>query len=460
MKHPSSKTLTNVNGKTKPIFNSTLLSDKGRQVLIITYYWPPSGGAGVQRWVKFTKYLRDFGWEPIIYTPENPEFPSTDHSFEKDIPADVEIVRTKIWEPYDIYRLITGKKNEKIAAGFISENKKQGLKDKLSIWIRGNFLIPDPRRFWIRPSVRFLNQYLKQHPVDAIITTGPPHSMHMIGLGLKQKNKNLKWIADFRDPWTNIDFYEDLNLTYFADKIHHYYEQKVVQSADAVLVVSKGMEQEFNELKPRNLHVIPNGYDTADTDNMEYSLDAKFTISHIGTLNAARNPKTLWKALSALIQEDAQFKKDLQIKLVGKVDFSVLEDIQQLGLTDNLLKIDYIPHQEAIAKQKSSQLLLLLINNSGNAAGILTGKFFEYLAAKRPILGFGPSDGDAAEVLNATGAGVMVDFDDVENAKGKILTYYAQYKNNTLMINSTSIEQYSRKSLTGELAELLNKLIE
>lgn len=456
MKHPSNKTLTKVSDETKPVLDSTLRGDKDRRVLIITYYWPPSGGAGVQRWVKFTKYLRDFGWEPIIYTPKNPEFPSTDHSFEKDIPANVEIIRTKIWEPYDIYRLLTGKKNEKIAAGFISENKKQGLKDKLSIWIRGNFLIPDPRKFWIRPSVKFLNQYLNQHPVDAIITTGPPHSMHMIGLGLKQKNKNLKWIADFRDPWTNIDFYKDLNLTYFADKIHHKYERKVVQSADAVLVVSKGMEQEFKELNPRNLHVIPNGYDTADTDNMEYTLDLRFTISHIGTLNAARNPKTLWKALSALIQEDAQFKKDLQIQLVGKVDFSVMEDIQQLGLTDNLLKIDYIPHQEAIAKQKSSQLLLLLINNSGNAAGILTGKFFEYLAAKRPILGFGPSDGDAAEVLNTTGAGVMVDFDDVEKAKAKILAYYAQYKNNTLTINSTSIEQYSRKSLTGELVEVLN----
>ena len=460
MKHSSNQSSKNKNDNIKTVLNPTLGGDKGGRVLIITYYWPPSGGAGVQRWVKFTKYLRDFGWEPIIYTPENPEFPSTDHSFEKDIPANVEVIRTKIWEPYDIYRLVTGKKNEKIAAGFISENKKQGFKDKLSIWIRGNFLIPDPRRFWIRPSVKFLNQYLNQHPVDAIITTGPPHSMHMIGLGLKQKNKNLKWIADFRDPWTNIDFYKDLNLTFIADKIHHYQERKVVQSADAVLVVSKGMEQEFKELKPRNLHVIPNGYDTADTDNLEFPLDEKFTISHIGTLNAARNPKTLWKALSLLMHENDSFKKDLQIQLVGKVDFSVLEDIQQLGMNDNLLKIDYIPHQEAIQKQKSSQLLLLLINNSGNAAGILTGKFFEYLAAKRPIIGFGPSNGDAAEVLNATGAGVMVDFDDVENASAKILAYYAQYKNKTLIVNSTSIEQYSRKSLTGELVEVLNKLIE
>lgn len=453
--------LTNENENTEPVLNPNLGGNKGeRKVLIISYYWPPSGGAGVQRWVKFTKYLREFGWEPIIYTPENPEFPSIDHSFEKDIPTDVQVIKTKIWEPYNLYRLATGKKDEKINAGFISENKKQGFKDKLSIWIRGNFLIPDPRRFWIRPSVKFLQQYLQQNPVDAIITTGPPHSMHMIGLGLKQKNNNLKWIADFRDPWTNIDFYKELNLTFISDKIHHYFEQKVVHSADAVLVVSKGMEQEFRELKPKYLQVIPNGYDDADTNQLEYKLDEKFTISHIGTLNAARNPKTLWKALSVLIKEDTQFKEDLQIQLVGKVDFSVLEDIKHFGLNDNLLKIDYIPHQEAIAKQKSSLLLLLLINNSGNAAGILTGKFFEYLAAKRPILGFGPSDGDAAEVLNATGAGVMVDFEDVESAKANVLAYYTQYQNKTLTIDSKSIEQYSRKSLTGELAKVLDKLLD
>lgn len=453
--------LTIENESTKPILNSTHREDKGRRkVLIISYYWPPSGGAGVQRWVKFTKYLRDFGWEPIIYTPENPEFPSIDHSFEKDIPADVRVIKKKIWEPYNIYRIATGKKNEKINAGFISENKKQGFKDKLSIWIRGNFLIPDPRRFWIRPSVKFLHQYLQQHPVDAIITTGPPHSMHMIGLGLKQKNNNLKWIADFRDPWTNIDFYKELNLSFISDKIHHYYEQKVVHSVDAMLVVSKGMEQEFKEMNPRFLQVIQNGYDDADTDNLECTLDAKFTISHIGTLNAARNPKTLWKALSALTQEDDKFKNDLVIQLIGKVDFSVIEDIQYFGLTDNLIKIDYIPHQQAIEKQKSSQLLLLLINNSGNAAGILTGKFFEYLAAKRPILGFGPSGGDAAEVLNETGAGVMIDFDDVENSKVRIASFYQQYQNNSLRIDSKSIEQYSRKSLTGELAKVLNNLID
>lgn len=429
-----------------------------KKVLIVTYYWIPSGGAGVQRWVKFTKYLRDFGWEPIIYTPENPEYPSIDHSFEKDIPSDITVLKTPIWEPYNVYRNLTGKKNEAINAGFISENKKQGWKDKLSIWIRGNFLIPDPRRFWIKPSVHYLKDYIQKNPVDAVITTGPPHSMHLIGLGLKKNFPILPWVADFRDPWTNIDFYKDLNLTWAADKIHHWFEKKIVQTADQVVVVSAGMKQEYDLLSPNKLDVISNGYDEIDDRKLSVQLDEKFTISHIGTLNAARNPQTLWKVLSEICTENIDFKSDLQIQLVGKVDFSVLEDVRNSGLQDQLLKIDYLSHSEAIAKQQSSQVLLLLINNSGNAKGILTGKFYEYLAAKRPILGVGPTDGDAAEVLRETGGGVMIDFQNEKTTKQLVLDYYKLYKSNSLTVQTESVEKYSRRSLTGQLTTLLNSL--
>jgi glycosyltransferase involved in cell wall biosynthesis len=429
-----------------------------KKVLIITYYWIPSGGAGVQRWVKFAKYLRDFGWEPIIYTPENPEFPSIDNSFEKDISSDIQVIKTKIWEPYNVYRNLMGKKDQPINAGFISENKKQGWKDKLSIWIRGNFLIPDPRRFWIKPSIKFLTDYLKKNPVDAVITTGPPHSMHMIGLGLKKKFFAIPWVADFRDPWTNIDFYKDLKLNVISDKIQHSKEKKVVTTADLVMVVSNGMKEEFKTLKPKNIQVIPNGYDDSDIQNVNVALDKKFTISHIGTLNSARNPQTLWKVLSQICAEDAEFKADLQIQLVGKVDFSVLEDIKQSDLTENLQKIDYLSHSEAIATQQSSQVLLLLINNTGNAKGILTGKFYEYLAAKRPILAVGPTDGDAAAVLNETGAGVMVGFKEEKATEQAILDFYNRYKSGNLQFEPNSVELFSRRSLTGELSKLLNSL--
>ena len=430
-----------------------------KKVLIVTYYWFPSGGAGVQRWLKFTKYLRDFGWEPIIYTPENPEFPSIDKSFEKDLPEGLTVIKTPIWEPYNVYRKLTSKKkNEPINAAFISENKKQGWKEKLSIWIRGNFLIPDPRRFWIKPSVKYLTEYLKENPVDAIITTGPPHSMHLIGLGVKKNLPDLPWIADFRDPWTNIDFYKELNLTWLADKIHRRLETKVVQRADSMVTVSEGWMREFELMKPKRIQVISNGYDESDVKQVAVQLDEKFSISHIGTLNTARNPQTVWKVLSKICANNPGFKADLQIQLVGKVDFSVLESIREHNLQDSLNKIDYLSHSEAIAKQQSSQLLLLLINQSPNANGILTGKFYEYLASKRPILAIGPTDGDAARVLNDTGAGTMVGFSDEMATEKAILDYYTRYKSNTLVVQTESVEKFSRRSLTGELAILLNSL--
>lgn len=429
-----------------------------KKVLIITYYWIPSGGAGVQRWVKFCKYLRETGWEPIIYTPSNPEYPSHDNSFERDIPQGVQVIKTPIWEPYNIYRFLTGKRGQKIQAGFISENKKQSWIDKLSIRIRGNVLIPDPRVFWVRPSVNFLGRFLREHPVDAVVTTGPPHSMHLIGRKLKQLFPHLPWLADFRDPWTNIDFYSELGLTRCADTLHHRLEKSVVQRVDAVVVVSSGMLQEFSLLQPQRLQLIPNGFDEEDVAVTNIQTDDVFSISHIGTLNAARNPAVLWKALSQLCYEDAQFSADLRIQLIGKVDFSVMESLQSHQLLKHTLKVDYVPHNEAIVKQKSSQVLLLLINQTANAKGILTGKFFEYLASGRPVLGIGPADGDAANILKQTGVGVMVDYHDVETAKTEIRNWYALYRAGQLKLISTNIERYTRRKLTYELSNILNQI--
>lgn len=428
------------------------------KVLIITYYWPPSGGAGVQRWVKFVKYLRDFGWEPVVYIPENPEYPSLDTTFEKDLPEGLEVIKKTIWEPYSFYRKFTGKGNQPINAGFISETESKGWKDRLAIRIRGNLLIPDPRRFWIRPSVRFLSAYLRQNPVQAVVTTGPPHSMHRIGYWLKKVFPDLPWVADFRDPWTNIDFYHELGLTPIANAIHHRMERQVVQSADAVVVVSGGMMDEFNQLNPKRLVMIPNGYDTTDVKITDAALDKAFTISHIGTMNAARNPEVIWKALKQLCDENIFFKKDLKIQLIGKVDYSVLESLNFYDLEDKAVKTDYLPHDQAIKHQQSSQVLLLIINNTPNAKGILTGKFFEYIASGRPVLGVGPSDGDAAAILNDTKAGQMVDFGDVATAVKVLKEWYAMYQEKRLTVETSAVEKYSRRSLTESLAMLLDTL--
>lgn len=429
-----------------------------KKVLIITYYWPPSGGAGVQRWVKFTKYLREFGWEPVIYAPENPEYPSLDHSFEKDVPEGVQVIKRTIWEPYNIYRNLTGKRGEVIPAGFMTENKKAGWKERLSIAIRGNFLIPDPRRFWIGPSVKYLTKFLKENDINNIITTGPPHSMHMIGLGLKKAIPDLKWIADFRDPWTKIDFYQDLKLTFLADKIHHSMEKSVLRNADAVTVVTGGVLEDYALLNPKRIELIPNGYDAEDLPEVKPVPDKEFTISHIGSMNPARNPKTLWKALSVLADEIPEFRKDLRIQLIGKVDFQVNDSVAEAGLAENLVRVDYIPHKEAIYRQSSSQVLLLMINRSAASPTILPGKLFEYMASGRPILGIGPDKGNASDILRETESGYMVDFDDLDKMINVVRGYYLKYKIGNLATDTGAITKYSRKSLTGEMAALLNSL--
>jgi len=431
-----------------------------KKALILTYYWPPSGGAGVQRWLKFVKYLRQFGWEPVVYTPLNPEFPEHDESLYRDIPENITILKTPISEPYSAYKRFIGQKKEvKINAGFLSENKKKRFTENLAVWIRGNFFIPDARKFWIKPSVNYLSDYLKKHPVDVIISTGPPHSLHLIALRLSRKF-SLPWLADFRDPWTNIDFYHDLMLTRRSDRKHHRLEREVLQNASAVTVISRSMAEDFNNLFPRNYEVITNGYDTDDVElKQEIHRDEKFSIAHIGTMAKSRNPLMLWKVLSELVKDEPGFVHDLEIKLVGKADFSVWDALDEASLRPLVSKVDYLPHSEVTRMQQKSQVLLLLINDTPNAKSILTCKFFEYLAASRPILCIGPVDGDAARILKETHSGLISGFEDQQQLKQNILAFYREYKKGNLVSESQNIEHYSRKALTGRLSEVLDTLI-
>lgn len=428
----------------------------GRKVLIITYYWPPSGGAGVQRWLKFVKYLRNFGWEPVVYTPENPEYPAIDNSLLKDIPQGIEIVRTPIWEPYSFYKKLVGaKKTERINAGFLSEKKRPGLAERFSIWLRGNFFIPDARKFWIKPSIKFLVKYLKQHPVDAIVSTGPPHSMHMIALGVK-KRTGLPWLADFRDPWTNIDFYHELMLSSWADRKHHKQEMSVLKKADEVVVISNSMKTDFLKLLKRDYSVITNGYDQDDIAGVDARIDERFSVAHIGTMVKTRNPLLLWEVLSEEISKDTDFANELEIKLVGSVDYSVTESIEAAGLGNYVNKISYVPHNEVVKIQQQSQVLLLLINDTPNAKVILPGKFFEYMAARRPILCIGPRDGDAAEVILETNAGYVSEKDDKESIRKAINELYSRFRTGKNIVDSKGIARFSRESLTGRMAECLS----
>lgn len=429
------------------------------KVLIITYYWPPSGGAGVQRWLKTVKYLRQYGWEPVIYTPLNPESPSLDDSLLKDIPEGIEVIRRQIWEPYLLYKRFVGlKKNDRINAGFLSEKKKAGIAETVSVWLRGNLFIPDARKFWIKPSIRFLTSYLKKHRVDAIVSTGPPHSMHLIAMELNRR-LSIPWLADFRDPWTEIDFYQDLKLSNYADAKHRRLEKKVLRSASSISVVSKSMAEGFRNIVDREYCVIPNGYDQDDfIQTSPIQPDSHFSLAHIGSLVPTRNPQLLWKVLSELANSNPGFSAFLEIKLVGKVDHSVLDNLDKFGLTRNLRKIDYLAHDKVLAEMQKSQVLLLLINQTQNSRGILTGKIFEYLASGRPILCIGPGDGDAAEVISQSGAGTTVEFNDEKRLRAEIERLYKAFRNNEPGRIASSTEAYSRKQLTAKIAEILSGL--
>jgi glycosyltransferase involved in cell wall biosynthesis len=434
-----------------------------KKVLILTYYWPPSGGAGVQRWLKFTKYLKTYGWEPIIYTAENGEMPVVDMSLLKDVPAELTILKTPIWEPYQLYKRFIGrKKDDKINASFLSENKKAGLSEKISIWIRGNFFIPDARKFWIKPSINYLNNYIVKNNIEYIISSGPPHSMHLIALGLKNKFTSLKWVADFRDPWTNIDFYDKLMLTKRSNIKHHSQELKVLTNADIILSIGKGMSDEFLNIYQKsggkNLNkfkVISNGFDTDDIKTNDIVKDKKFSIAHIGTLVKDRNPIVLWKVLKKLTDTRDDFRSQLEIKLVGKVDIFVKEQLENYGLIKFVKKIEYLPHSEVIIEQQKSKVLLLLINNTKNAKDILTGKFFEYMASGSPILAIGPIDGELADIIKQTQTGLISNFEDEITLEKNILNLFV---NQSIQTNGEEVIKYSREELTKKLCELLNEL--
>lgn len=424
-----------------------------KKVLIISYYWPPAGGSGVQRWVKMSKYFSEQNWEPIILCPKNPEYPILDTSFIEEV-KDIKVIQTKIWEPSRFLKKIGAKSAANLSSGFVTE--KRSWKNDWAIFLRGNFFIPDARKFWIKPSVSFLKRYLHQNPVDAIISSGPPHSCHLIALPIS-KYFNIPWIADFRDPWTNIDFYTDLKLTKWADKKHHKLEKEVVTNADCVLVVGNTMKDEMLELNAKKVLVVANGFDY-NYENENFEIDNKFTITHVGTTGKNRNPLVLWKALQKAIEINPNLSDDLEVKLVGLTDDSVKSEVFKFGLNNIVKFLDIVPHSEAIALQKRSIINLLIINQTPNAKGILTGKFFEYLSVSRPILAIGPTDGDVAQILNESKAGEIFDFEDENKLTTSLLKWYVDFKNGKLIATDIDVTPYSRKKLSEKVIDELNLL--
>ncbi|ASW72879.1 glycosyl transferase family 1 [Chryseobacterium piperi] len=452
-----------------------------KKILIITYYWPPAGGPGVQRWLKFAKYLPDFGWKPIIYTPENPSYPLLDESLLNDVPKDLDIIKTNIWEPYQLAEKLN-KSNKKFKAGQFDVGTNQNWKSKLSIWIRGNFFIPDARVFWVKPSVKFLEQYLKEHKIDVIVTSGPPHSLHLIGLQLKKEFPSLKWVADFRDPWTEISYYKHLKLTKSSDRKHRQLESEVFKNADITLATSYTDAENFRK-NGANSICITNGFDESDAekkaeghnsekanlqngeiaqmlDNGDNELkpsnpQTQFTLSYIGVLEQLRNPENLWKALDNLVTTDTDFAQHFTLKFAGRIDDKILTSLQNSNLKKHILDLGYLSHDKAITEMQNSDVLLITNFPNESSKGIIPGKIFEYLATGKQIISFGPDKADVSKILEETHAGKHFSYEDSEMIKVFILEKFELWKKGNLLENAQNIEQFSRRHLTKKLAEIL-----
>jgi glycosyltransferase involved in cell wall biosynthesis len=424
---------------------------KHKKVLIITYYWPPSGGSGVQRWLKFTKYLPESGWEPVIFTPENPDFELKDHSLEKEIDPLTEVIKFPIWEPYNLFRRF--KKDAPKDTSKILEHKKPSLIDKLGIWLRANVLVPDPRIFWKKPAVTFLQDLISQGQFDAIITTGPPHSLHLIGLALKRAT-GIPWLADFRDPWSQWEFLDTLPMLSMIRKQHQKLEKQVLNEADLVMTISPTFQQDLQALSARPVHVLTNGYDEQDLPvgfHQPVPKHDHLEILYTGVIDAIRNPLPFLQALKECFGTSTT---KVKLRFVGKVSKAVTQAIEEdTWLKAHICLDGYVPHQEVFKFYQQADLLLLILTDTKNAKGNIPGKLFEYMSTGRPILALGDPQGDAAYILNRAKAGNVFAHQDLNG----LTSFLGAFERPSSHVPNATILSYSRRNLTRQLAHLLNE---
>lgn len=432
-----------------------------KRVLYLAYYWPPCGGIGPVRNLKFTKYFREFGWEPVVYSPANAQYILLDESTFKDFPEGVEIIKTPLREPYGLFNVLKGKKKTaQVKDVFLDKDEKKSLIHQFGIWVRANFFIPDARAQWIKPSIAYLRKYLKHNPVDAIISYGPPHSMHMIALAL-HKEFGIPWVSDWQDPWTQIDYYEKFPMTKAARNKHERMEQEVLHTANKVVMVSKSWCVDLEKLSGREVAYIPFGYDEQDFSGLTNERSEFFTISHFGTFGTDRNPRALWQALAELKAEHPDLSGHLRIHLAGNVAQSVFDSLTQHGLQNNLYYESFIGKDRLFQQLRNSDVQLVLINEpekglAYNNKGRIPAKVFECIGAQRPILVIGPMDGDVAAIVAETSTGVNCNYTDTEKIKASLLLWYKGWLNKEVSLHPIGVERYSFRNLCGEMAKVLN----
>ena len=425
-----------------------------KKVLVITYYWPPSGGGGVQRWLKFTKYLPDFGWQPFILTPSNPSVLERDDSLLKDIDSRTKITKLPIWEPYSLASRIF--RTQTIPKQGIVKGS-DATRFSMLAWLRGNLLIPDTRIFWKYSATKKALKIIEDEDIDLVLTTGPPHSLHLIGHELKRRCK-IPWIADFRDPWSDWDILDQMKLTSRSRSVHHKLERKVVLSADGVISVSNAWAKDLFKKHWKSIKVLTNGFEASDLVKNGSIEPEKFRMSHFGLINRLRDVPDLWTVLAELCRNDLAFKNDLEIYLAGNVEEEILNGIKSLNLHENIFIAGYIEHEKLPEHYQKTAAFVLLTNNSKNAKGHIPGKLFEYLHFQRPILSFCTTDGDVAKIIKETKSGIAIDPKNTGKLKDTILELYSNYKGKVGFPPSSDISKYERRNLTQKLAKYFDEI--
>lgn len=417
-----------------------------KKVLMVAHQFPPVGGSGVQRSTKFAKYLPHYGWEPVALTRDSKKMILRDESLLKELPEDMEVIRTPA---YDLTVL-------------------PWAFSKVGKFVAWKVLIPDGEVLWMKKAVKTCLERIKKGDINALYTTSSPYSDHLLGLEVKNHYPDLLWLADFRDEWTNNPYLIDKPHRISRMKKEKEMEKEVLKRADILVTNTPIMKENFVRLNPgldleTRMHVIPNGFDIEDFEDLGQKKikNSQFTITYTGALYGRRKPDLVLKAVGNLVRRGKIQKDSIRIRFIGSFKHDVLESlINKNGLEGSVDTIGYMEHGECLKNMMASDAMLLIEGGGPGSEAFYTGKIFEYIQTSNPILAVIPEKGAAAMLINETRTGIVCDWSDVEAIEKGMYDIYESWKNDECIINPNheEIARYDRKTLTGSLAQLFDKV--
>jgi glycosyltransferase involved in cell wall biosynthesis len=433
-----------------------------KHVLVVTYYFPPSGGPGVQRVLKFITYLRQFGWQPVVLTVKDADYPARDESLLNEIPTDVPVYRTSIFEPYDLYRKLTGKKpGTPVDVNTIPKpGEKRSLQENIAEFVRATFFIPDARRGWLRPAVREGLEIIRRHDIRAIYSSSPPYTCSLIARALKRRT-GLPWVAGFRDPWRG--FLSTPKRWFLPDMIDRRHERSTFHDCDAMEVAWTGIGKDFHAKYPdipvSKIHHLPNGFDSADFPAVEFVDGGHFTVTYTGSMYGKRNPETFLAAVARLVQQGSVDAAKIRLQFIGRFGADVRAMFEHPVLRDAIVVKEYMPHADSVRHLFQSDALLMIVDDFAGNEEIVPGKVFEYVGSGKPVITLAP-DGAVAELITGTRSGMVSSSQDVASIATIFDHYYRQWLDGSIGLNQdrSAIMRYERREITRTLAKLLDGL--